>query len=67
MPRITIRPFCVCQREGGEGGERRRECVLRECIVRGREEREVRGEGGERRRECVLCECIVRGTHMDQC
>ena len=49
MPRITIRPFCVCQREGGEGGERRRECVLCECIVRGREEREVRGEGGERR------------------
>ena len=42
MPRITIRPFCVCQREEGEGGEMRRECV---CIVRGREEREVRGGG----------------------
>jgi len=36
MPRITIRPVCVCQREGGEGGERRRECVLCECIVRER-------------------------------
>ena len=38
MPRITIRPVCVCQREGGEGGERRGE------------EREVRGGGGRRGR-----------------
>ena len=58
MPRITIRPFCVCQREGGEGGERRRECVLCECIVRGREEREVRGGGS------VCCVSALSEGHI---
>ena len=53
MPRITIRPFCVCQREGGREGGGGSVSALSEG-----------GRRGERRREC---ECIVRGTHMDQC